>query len=75
MQNKNNPAFIKKTTEGLNASYGLTKLEYFTALAMQGLLSNQNIRLQSDMSEIAESLSEDSVLFAQKTLERLEKID
>ena len=42
MTNPNDPAFQHINTEGLtgNWSFGLTKREYFAAMAMQGILSN-----------------------------------
>lgn len=38
--NQNIPAFPIQI--GCNVAFGLTKLEYFTAMAMQGILANDN---------------------------------
>jgi len=47
----------------------LTKLEYFTAMAMQGLLSNPSYNNIANTKNIANS----SIVFAKATLEALEK--
>lgn len=51
---------------------GLTKKEYFTALAMQGILSNSNIIGQHSKDGI-EWVTKHSILQAEDILKQLEK--
>jgi hypothetical protein len=51
---------------------GLSKLEYFTAMAMQGVLSNDNGWTDDDVD--TEWVSDTAIKFATKTLEKLENL-
>lgn len=53
--NPNDPAFLtepkvfyknSRTDADFDLSYGLTKREYFSAMAMQGLLANSDVEVQ-----------------------------
>ncbi len=55
---------------------GLTKLEYFTAVALQGLLANSEGGQYSDcknIHEIQARVAEIAIGYARETLEKLEK--
>lgn len=52
---------------------GLSKLEYFTAMAMQGILSNDSAWTDTDVA--TEWVSNAAIKFATKTLEKLETLD
>lgn len=45
MENKNKPAFTILDPNGSYYETGLTKREYFAAMAMQGILSNRELHL------------------------------
>lgn len=68
MSTKNNPSFPTGYTE----HQGLTKEEYFTAAALQGLLSNPNvtINLHSILSKDIEAYA---LTIARKTIAELDK--
>jgi hypothetical protein len=52
---------------------GLSKLEYFTAMAMQGMLSNCSKWTNTDLA--TEWISNAAIKFATKTLEKLEALN
>lgn len=69
----NSPAFPCEQGTDPNGNWnqtfepGLTKREYFAALAMQGLLANPGLDVAHDVDDAAEV----AVLFADKLLARL----
>ena len=67
--NKDLPAFPVLPLNDL----GLTKLEYFTAAAMQGFLSNSSD--WSDTEACKKWVAENSIDFALRTLLELEALD
>jgi hypothetical protein len=73
MDNKHQPAFavskeICEKSEITEYPYGLTKREYIAAMAMQGLLSQYNLKQSSDQNIIAQL----SVELADALLDELE---
>ena len=52
---------------------GLTKLEYFTAMAMQGILSNSPDWSETDLAK--DWVAKNSVEYAVKTLAQLEDLN
>lgn len=66
MENKNKPAFAS-VSETSHCQEGLTKLEYFTAMAMQGILANPQ-RVGGSFNEVAEVAKN----YAEATLKALE---
>jgi len=70
--NANQAAFPTELKMSNSADKGLTKLEYFTAAALQGLLSNPEIRASSYRTDWAASKA---VKYAVETLEELSKIN
>ena len=57
VKNENLPAFASVTIEiNSHMQEGLTKREYFAALAMQGLLSNPNIKRPEENSNLENDL-------------------
>ena len=74
MKNSETPAFASVAYGDQNDSYcqeGLTKREYFAAMAMQGIIANQELRLDIIMD--GETVSENAVMFADELLKQLEK--
>ncbi|MDW0189342.1 MAG: hypothetical protein QOA70_06790 [Nitrososphaeraceae archaeon] len=67
MENKDKPAYPIRSDEGGYNQNGLTKREYFAAMAMQGLLS-QTARYDSNMIL---SLTGDAIEFADELLKQL----
>jgi len=57
----------------IETHFGLTKLEYFTAAAMQGFLSNSSD--WSDTEACKKWVAENSIDFALRTLLELEALD
>lgn len=70
MENSKEPAFA--CASDYKAQTGLTKLEYFTAMAMQGIMSIPGNDLE-DRRFFAEYIAEKSVKIAKETLNQLEK--
>jgi hypothetical protein len=77
MENKHQPAFSCNEhkvsnvgTKRINSHLGLTKLEYFSAMVLQGLLANEyaikNMRSRDEVVEIAKA-------YANSLLEELDK--
>ena len=60
------PAFPLISDEGYIINAGLTKREYFAAMALQGLLANSNIQLDGASANTA-------ILFADALIEELSK--
>lgn len=60
---------------GLNepAAYGMTKREYFAALAMQGILSNSNFDHSPLTDESVANAVADAFLIADEMIEESEK--
>jgi len=56
----------------IETHFGLTKLEYFTAAAMQGLLANSPDWSESEQSK--KWVAVQAVEYATKTLEKLESL-
>jgi hypothetical protein len=74
IENKDLPAFACVGYDSLGGGYqqdGLTKLEYFTAKAMQGMLA----ACQGFDSKGLDYLAECAVLQASAVLSQLEKLD
>jgi hypothetical protein len=77
MENKHQPAFScnehkvsNMGTEQINSHLGLTKLEYFSAMALQGLLANEYvIKYMSSRDEVIEIVK----TYANSLLEELDK--
>lgn len=67
--NADQAAFPTELKLSNSADKGLTKLEYFTAAALQGLLANSNI---SSREYIFGSLPNDAIFLAKKTLRELD---
>ena len=75
IENKDLPAFACVGYDALGGGLhqnGLSKLEYFTAMAMQGVLSNDNGWTDDDVD--TEWVSDTAIKFATKTLEKLENL-
>jgi len=65
-----------QTGVGSFISFGLTKREYFAALAMQVILNNApSCKDLTDILGIAENTTKWSVLFADALLEELSKLE
>jgi hypothetical protein len=60
------PAFPLISDDGFIINAGLTKREYFAAMALQGLLANSNIQLDGASANTA-------ILFADALIEELSK--
>jgi hypothetical protein len=60
------PAFPLISDDGYIINAGLTKREYFAAMALQGLLANSNIQLDGASANTA-------ILFADALIEELSK--
>jgi hypothetical protein len=60
------PAFPLISNDGYIINAGLTKREYFAAMALQGLLANSNIQLDGASANTA-------ILFADALIEELSK--
>lgn len=58
--------------EGRIEKKGLTKREQFAAMAMQGMLSNSDMNLDTSY---ADNIIEDSIYFADRLIEKLNNID
>lgn len=69
--NSQQAAFPTELKLSNSADKGLTKLEYFTAAALQGLLANNNV---SDRKYIFESIPHDAIFLAKKTLREIGEI-
>jgi hypothetical protein len=75
MKNSNQPAFapsseyIRKLNEGYHEPSGLTKREYFAAMAMQGMISASNLSLSKEEANLVAC---QSVQFADELLKQLE---
>lgn len=70
MSRANEPAFpVDVHNRTLTTVYGLTKREYFAGLAMQGLLGNSMLRMDTKPAVLAE----ESARFADALLAELEK--
>jgi len=55
-------------------NHGLTKREYFAAMAMQGMLSNSIVLKERHINLFdLERISENAILFADRILHELEK--
>lgn len=67
MENKDLPAFPASQSEHNASEIGLTKREYFAAMAMQGLLANQEVFSRYIEVERA------AVLYADALLQELSK--
>ena len=70
MNNGNNPISPIVSAEGWLCCTGLTKREYFAAMAMQGLLSNSNYDIHEDGA--FDFVAEDAISFADAVLKQLE---
>jgi len=70
-ENKDKGAFASVGAQGQYLQPGLTKLEYFTAMAMQGITTKR--RGQKGFLFSAEYIAEKSVKIAKETLNQLEK--
>lgn len=68
MNNAQQPAFASVSEETYQSD-GLTKLEYFAGLAMQGLLANGFCRHTQNWHEVVPSFS---IMFAKELLKQLE---
>jgi len=66
MENGNEPAFPTISDEYVSHQWGLSKREYFAGLAMQGLLTDANIRTLG-----WDGLAELSVGYADTLLKKL----
>jgi hypothetical protein len=71
MNNGNNPISPIVSAEGWLCCTGLTKREYFAAMAMQGLLSNSNYDIHEDGA--FDFVAEDAISFADAILKQLEE--
>ena len=69
-ENKDKGAFACVDSEGQYLQPGLTKLEYFTAMAMQGIMQLDG---WGDGRFSTKYISEKSVKIAKETLNQLEK--
>ena len=79
-ENEFKVATEKDQREGifLSSSYGLTKREYFAALAMQGLLANPNIKRPEQNANLKNDLkifSSIAIEYADSILSELSKSD
>ncbi len=75
MENADAPAmpFEGGQNNGIEPSIGMTKLEYFSAIAMQGLLANELARSQAlTLDNTEELIGEASVAYAKALLSALE---
>lgn len=74
-ENKNQPAFPNFLQEGLSANShvdaGLTKREYFAAMAMQGLLANTGGVSGNAMQTYHEATAIESIRLADALLHQL----
>lgn len=71
MPDKNDSAFPYVITENTeSASWGLTKLEYLSAMVLQGLLSNPSYNAKGN----PDTYASDAVKFATALLNELENI-
>lgn len=70
MENKDKPAFA--CVDSTHLQEGLTKLEYFTAMAMQGILSNPKYSLQNNQAT-NHLIAGQSICLAVIHLEKLEE--
>ena len=76
MKNQDKPSFpiseesTARVDEGVRIYYGLTKLEHFAGLAMQGLLANSNEEVNNLMEK---QVAEVSLSYAKALLTELEK--
>jgi len=69
MKNSDMPAMPNPTSRTLGPRQGLTKLEHFAGLAMQGILASPNLNI-----DLAEKLiAEAAIVQAKALLEELEK--
>ncbi len=75
MENADAPAmpFEGGQNNGIEPSIGMTKLEYFSAIAMQGLLANELARSQAlTLDNTEELIGEALVAYAKALLSTLE---
>lgn len=73
MKNGNKPAFVKAAKDWQEFDYknaGLTKREYFAAMAMQGLIGMYS-RYDGDSPSATSMLCADAVYFADELLKQL----
>lgn len=77
MENSKETAFpmVVDATKHTEWHSGLTKREYFAAVAMQGLLSNPNIKrpMRSDLPKEHEDFADTCIQYADELLKQLEK--
>ncbi len=74
MENADAPAmpFEGGQNNGIEPPIGMTKLEYFSAIAMQGLLANKLARSQAlTLDNTEELIGEASVVYAKALLSAL----
>lgn len=75
MENGNNPAhpisgsLIDKCGQRDFSPFGLTKREYFAAMAMQGMISNAELCLSKEEADV---IASQSIQFADSLLQKLE---
>lgn len=69
MKNADKPTFPYRHSELLKENRGLTKREYFAAMAMQGLCANSNSGSQHSFDRLAK----EAVMYADELLKQLEK--
>lgn len=70
-RNGNDGAFAMATVDGFT-QYGLSKREYYSAVAMQGILANRNIVHAIKLKDIP-LITEASVILADNLIEQLDK--
>ena len=68
-----NPVLTQSPSLQNDTSLGLTKREYFSVLAMQGLLALPDKGTYSSFDEAIERICEVSVKFAEELLKQLEE--
>jgi hypothetical protein len=71
MENADMPAFAWASSCETDGSTGLTKREYFAALAMQGLCANSN--RDGAWSHTADDVADAAVRYADALLDELER--
>ncbi len=81
MTNPNHPAFLtepktfylRQTPPDCDTQFGLTKREYFAAMAMQGLLARNTESPTLTINGVKKYYEESAVIFADALIEALNK--
>lgn len=80
MRNSDKPAFIqcedtnmKKSALDTDMNYGLTKREYFAAMALNGLMAVPNKGVFKDLDDSIIMACKVSIAYADELLKQLEK--